>query len=354
MECKRLDKTIDEVQLKALIKEYNIPIVQIDPTRKYWLVRTQSGEFYEEFYFDSFIAIGWDVFNDIERFKDVEKSILVKEIEKEYPDVKQPGLIYNQIYRFLFEMKPGDVVMIPSANSTHISFGVITSEPQVVALKETDIEEGVCPFSKRRNVHWLKTVKRSELDPYLYKMMQSHHTINSASDYSDVIDRTLHSFYFKNGNAHLVLDVKQQKDIAALDLVNGINNVLDIIPHIENPFNSGEEFKKEDVDLKLRVQSPGIMEFISSGQAAWSIMGLGVVLTFIVGGKAKFTKTKDQMDAEVSSQGLLEKILKFRKQNQEHELKKLEQKNKETAQALQIKTPREIKNLPDYDTNQED
>ncbi|MED4392543.1 hypothetical protein P4699_20465 [Priestia aryabhattai] len=349
-----MENTTGQMDLQSLIKEYNIPIVQIDENRNYWLVRTQSGEFYDEFYFDNFIAIGWDEFNNIQRFSDIEKSILVKEIEKQYPDNKQPGLIYNQISRFLFEMKPGDVVMIPSVNSTHISFGIITSSPEVIEISETDVEEGVCPFAKRRRINWLKTVKRSALDPYLYKMMQSHHTLNNANDYADVIDRTLHSFYYKNGNAHLVLDVKQQEDIAALDLVNGINNVLDIVPYIENPFNPEEEFKKEDIDLKLRVQSPGVMEFISSGQAAWSIMGLGVILTFVVGGKAKFTKTKEQTDMEVSSQGLLEKILKFRKEGHEHKLKELELKNQQTAEALRIQTPDEIKNLPDFNSNQED
>ncbi|WP_282022581.1 restriction endonuclease [Priestia flexa] len=349
-----MDYTTGQVDLQNLIKEYNIPIVQIDENRSYWLVRTQSGEFYNEFYFDNFIAIGWDEFNDIKRFSDVEKSILMKEIEKQYPDNKQPGLIYNQINRFLFEMNPGDVVMIPSVNSTHISFGIIISHPEVIEISETDVEEGACPFAKRRSIKWLKTVKRSELDPYLYKMMQSHHTLNNANDYADVIDRTLHSFYYKNGNAHLVLDVKQQEDIAALDLVNGINNILDVVPYIENPFNPDEDFKKEDIDLKLRVQSPGVMEFISSGQAAWSIMGLGVILTFVVGGKAKFTKTKEQTDMEVSSQGLLEKLLKFRKEGHEHKLRELELKNQQTAEALRIQTPEEIKNLPDFKPNQEE
>ncbi|MDK7476036.1 hypothetical protein OWP15_25595 [Bacillus paranthracis] len=342
------------MQLEQLIKEYDIPVVQIDEKRNYWLVRTQSGEYYDEFYFDSFIAIGWDEFNNMTLFRDGDKSIIVKEIEKQYPDNKQPGLVYNQICRFLFEMEVGDVVMIPSHNSTHITFGIIETHPYVEKISDTNIEEGVCPFGKRRKVRWIKTIKRTELDPYLYRMMQSHHTINNANDYADVIDRTLHSFYYKNGTAHLVVAVDKKDEVAALDLINGINNILELVPLIENPLNPNDEFKKEDIDLKLRVQSPGIMEFMSSGAAAWAVLGTGVLLTYIVGGKLKFTKTKEQTDVEVSTQGLLEKILKFKKHNDEQKLKELEKQNQQTARSLELRMPEETENLPGPVTNQED
>ncbi|WP_026678762.1 hypothetical protein [Fictibacillus gelatini] len=333
--------------LYSLIDELDLPVVKIDSARNYWLVRTQSGEYYEEFYFDNFIAIGWDEFNDIEQFKSTEKSILVKEIEKQYPDNKQPGLIYNQIHRFLFEMKPNDVVMIPSHNSTHVSFGLIETHPYIETVSETSIEEGVCPFQKRRKIKWVKTVKRVELDPLLYRMMQSHHTINNANDYADVIDRTLYSFYLKNETAHLVLNVKRQKEIAAIDLVTGINNILELVPFINNPFDPEKEFNKNEIELKLRVQSPGVMEFLSSGDAAWTVIGLGVILTFVVGGKAKVTRTKDQTDVEVSSQGLIEKILKFRKHLDEQKLKQLEIENRQAIKKLEIELPEETKNLPE-------
>jgi hypothetical protein len=82
------------MDINKLIEEYNIPVVQIDENRNYWLVRTQSGEFYDDFYFDNFIAVGWDEFNDYDRFLKADKSVLVKENEINYPENK-PGLIYN-------------------------------------------------------------------------------------------------------------------------------------------------------------------------------------------------------------------------------------------------------------------
>lgn len=338
------------MNLEDLIKEYDIPVVQIDHTRNYWLIRTQSGEYYENFYFENFIAIGWEDFNDIERFRSTEKQIMIGDIEKAYPDYKKPGLIYSQIKRFLFDLSPGDVVMIPSPNSYRISFGIILSEPETVEVKETDIEEGACPFSKRRRVKWLKTVNREELDPYLYKMMHTHLTISNATDYAEVIDRTLHSFYIKKGSAHLVLEVKQEDDIPAVDLINGINNILDIVPLLKNPQDEKIEFNKRDIDLKLRVQSPGVIELISN-VAPWTIFGIGIILTFVVGGKIKGTFTTKKTEVEASSQGLIEKFLKIKKHNDSHQLKELELK--QTIERLKLQLPEETKNLSTNDSEEE-
>ncbi|WP_042461733.1 hypothetical protein [Neobacillus dielmonensis] len=332
-------------KLMELIEDYEIPIVKINEKRNYWLVRTQAGDYYQQFYFDNFIAIGWDEFNDLEKIRTTEKSIIVKEMEVIYPENKKPGLIYSQISRFLYEMKPGDVVMIPSTNSTHISFGVIESHPFVQKVKESDIEEGACPFQKRRKIKWEKTIAREELDPYLYRMMQTHLTISNAGEYADAIDRTLHSFYLKDGRAHLVLQVKKEEEIAAIDLIDSINNILEIVPFIENPDNPEESFDKRVIDIKLRVQSPGIMEF-ASNIAPWAVIGIGVVLTYVVGGKIKATFTKEKTDIEASSEGLIEKLLKHKKENNQQKLKELEEENKKTINNLKIKLPEETENLP--------
>ncbi|WP_088033463.1 restriction endonuclease [Evansella clarkii] len=328
-------------ELQKLIEEYNIPVTQINPYRNYWLVRTQGGDYYDEFFHDNFIAINWDAFDNLEQFAQTEKALMLNEIERRYPK-EQPGRIYGQIFRFLFEINNGDIVMIPSKNSTHISFGIVKSETFIHEITESALDENVCPFKKRRNVEWVKTVKRAELDPYLYRMMQSHHTINNANDYADVIDRTLHSFYVKNGKAHLVLKVKQDDEIAAVDLLEALNNFLDIIPYVKDPMNEEKTYSKEVVDLKLRVQSPGIIEFISQ-VAPWAVLGMGLALNYIVGGKIKGTFTKERQEVEASSDGMLEKLLKIKQHSDKHELKRIEEANKHSIEKLKIETPGENK-----------
>lgn len=331
--------------LEKSIKELGIPIEIINQERRYWLVRTLSGEFYDEFYHDNFIAIGWDEFNEFNMFSNTEKSIVIKAIEKQYPDEKQPGRIYNQICRFLFEIKQGDIVMIPSHNSTHISFGVVLSEPYLAEITEAAIDEGVCPFKKRRNIKWIKTVKRIDLDPYLYKMMQSHHTISNADDYSHFIDRTLSSFFVKGHSAHFVVDVKRKSDTPAIELINLVNSILDLAPEVNHLGLTDQDFTRKDVDLKLNVQSPGIIEFFSN-VAPWCIVGIGIISTALVGGTIKVAITKEKSELEHSSDGIIEKLLNWKKQKDEQELKKMELEHRQALEKMNAKLPQELEMIP--------
>lgn len=331
------------------IQENDIPIVIIPEDRKYWLVRTQSGEFYDEFFHDGFIGIGWNEFSDIEKFRNSDKdeitnliSITYKPEEGQKPP--QPGRIYGQIYRFLFELKVNDIVMIPSNNSSHISFGVIESDTYIEEVTETAVDMGFCSFAKRREVNWIKTVQRDRLDPYLYRMMQAHQAISNANDYANYIDRTLHSYYIKGEKAHLVVDVKQENQIPAVDMISYVGTLLDLVPLIENPEKPDETFKKEDVDLKLNVQSPGLMEFISDSPYVVTILGL--VIVGLVGGSFKFKNTNAKKESsnevELQSDGLFEKIFKFVKHKDEHRLKEIKQQHIIYKDKLKAELPKEI------------
>ncbi|WP_308722520.1 hypothetical protein [Paenibacillus polysaccharolyticus] len=337
-------------KLTHFIEENEIPIVIIPEDRKYWLVRTQSGEFYDEFFHDGFIGIGWNEFSDIDKFLNTEKdemtgliSITYKpEDEAEKPP--QPGRIYGQIHRFLFELNINDIVMIPSGNSSHISFGIIESDTYIEEVSETGLDMGLCPFIKRRKVNWIKTVQRDKLDPYLYRMMQAHQAISNANDYANYIDRTLHSFYLKGDKAHFVVDVKQEKQIPAVDMITYVSTLLDIVPLIENPENPETTFQKEDVDLKLNVQSPGMMEFIS--HSPYVMMILGMVVVGLVGGSFKFKNTNGKKEStnevELQSEGIIEKVFKYIKHKDEHKLKEIKQQHTIYKDKLKAELPKEL------------
>jgi hypothetical protein len=301
-------------KITQFIRDNNIPIVQVDENRGYWLVRTQAGEYHNEFYFDNFVAIDWNEFSDPKIFEDTDKETVVGLIQKKYPDNKQPGLVYNQITRFLYKMKIGDVVMIPSENSSHISFGIITSDVHFTQVSETDVDEGKCPFIKRRDVKWIKTVSRESLDPNLYKMMNSHHAINNARDYDEFIDRTLYSFYVKGNKAHIILNIKNKGKIPAVGVTKMVDSIVELVPYLnEIGPEDKRDFQEDDIEMKATFNSPGL---IALAGGALLICGIGLLLHYIVGGnfeasldadgKSIKTKFKGQTD------GLLEKIIKFR------------------------------------------
>lgn len=111
--------------LEEILDLFNI--TEIDTNRNYWLVRTKSGKYFDEFYIDGFIGIGWNKISDMTIINSDQEA--VKNIIKQgYPDENRPGLIANQIIRFVKEMKKGDIVLIPSKNSRYVAFGELVDD----------------------------------------------------------------------------------------------------------------------------------------------------------------------------------------------------------------------------------
>jgi len=337
-----------ETNAQSSIDTFGLPIVEIDSTRNYWLVRTNAGAYFDEFYIKNFIAIGWNECKDFTKFREEKKNDnIAQEIEGFYPK-EQSGRIYGQIHRFSFEMQIGDIVMIPSENSSFIRFGVIVSDPYIREVSATEIDEGSCPYIKTRNVEWIKIVEKSKLDPYLFRMMQSHQTINNANDYAHYIDRTLHNFFMKEGKAYLVLRVEKQGDIPAFDLVNFVNGVIDLVPVVNELPGIKKEYEKDDLDLKLNVQSPGFTEFFSN--APQLIVGIGLLIVVLTGSKVKVkTKKTDDSSTEINIKGLLgDNLLK-----KADELEKLKNIQQENFTKIKAELPEELKSLLEKD-NRED
>ena len=302
----------------------------IEPDRNYWLVRTKGGRFFEDFYFKGYIAIGWNKINFSKSDNREEKIILEEmklKISEDYKDEKIPGKPAGQIYRFIKKMKKGDIVLVPNSDSKFIAFGEILEDDiysEHIESEDIDVDtlekdllyngnedliqasliEIGCPFEKRRKVKWLKEVDRNELDSNLYGLLNSHGAVSDASKYSYSIDRELSSFYIKGDRAHIVQRVTTTDDVSAMELINFVSNNLNLIDLYNEVFE--KNISKNDITMKLNVQSPGPIDLQGSVLAIGAIATIGV---FIVGGQAKFKKNKDgDIEGEVSSKGLLEHI----------------------------------------------
>lgn len=156
-------------------------------------------------------------------------------------------------------MKIGDIVMIPSGSSNIISFGEIVSDLYLYELTEEDIDEERCEYVKRREVMWLKDIYRNDLDPLLFKMFQTHHTIVNVENYADVIDRTLENFYIKDNIAHLKIDVKTKDNIKGKKLYILQKMVF---------YSKLEE--SDDLEMKINVQSPDFLGLITTN--LWDVI----------------------------------------------------------------------------------
>lgn len=100
------------------------------------------------------IAIGWDAMGDLSKLSADREAFKLRYVES-YPKAK-PGAIATVSgvpYRFLHEMKQGDLVAYPSKQDKHIHIGRIEGDYRY----EPAGEKG---YPHRRSVAWLKSVPR--------------------------------------------------------------------------------------------------------------------------------------------------------------------------------------------------
>lgn len=314
-----------------------IPTIPVD--QKYWFIRTNAGEYYDDFVNEGFVGIGW---NKVQ-LSHLDISVPLGDIVKEkYPDATKANYVANQIKIFSQEIKKGDIVMVPSTKSKYIHFGVIDDDAafeEDLPIELEDIEnhpelefnyEGACPYRKRRKVNWISVKRREKLDPQLYRLIYSQGTISNAKDYSEFIDRTLFDFYIKGEKCHMILHVEKQGNIKGNKLVQFMGDILDIAEE-----NNDTE---EEVDLKVSVQSPGTIEIIGLVPV---IILAAVGIVGILGGRTKF------LGMEIDSPGIMGRILEWRAQNKE--TKKQEEEQKDLTKVPEQQQQRLVANAENLD-----
>lgn len=279
--------------------EYNkINIDIFNDEQKYWFVRTNGGLYYDEYKTKGFIAFDINTVCDTKLLEVVDtnkvaREQLSKKIKEAYKnktqnstayiptvaedtllpeelkqtkklkkDNIQTGLIINQLKRFMLEMKIGDIVLIPSSDSDNITFGKITSKYYIdkISPLEGFLEDNKCPFFKRINVKWIKTIKKKNLDPYLYKVIYSHHSITDVSYARNYINRSLSDIYILNNKLHITFNVNIKTGIPVKNLLKFIGS----FEKIADSINLDQKYTNEiaQAEVKLNLQSPGPIEYI--------------------------------------------------------------------------------------------
>ncbi len=300
-----------EKELQQILSILNIE--QIPKERNYWLIRTESGKFYFDFLENNYVSIGWDEFSDINIFKNTEEKKLKEHIASVYKDEKRPGYIYNQIRRFMFDIKKGDMILIPSENSSQIAFGLVqeTFFIRDTISNTTNIKIPKCNFKKCIKVEWKSKIFKEKFDPYLKMLLFTHTTITDINDYKGYINRLLYSNYILDDMIHVTFNITTKDNINAVELLNFLNLIskesIDVFNQV-----TGSNFKKDTVDVKLNVQSPGPIEFI--GYAIGGILVISIINAFLFGIKLDVELFKI-VKFNIENEGLITYILKFIQEN---------------------------------------
>jgi len=241
---------------------------------------------------------------------------LTEIIKKKFPEEGRPGFISQQLIEFSYNIKKGDVVIIPSASSEYISIGEVTKTPIFIEENKKVGEE--CPFLKRKAVKWLKKdISLDRLDSALLVLKYSQKTITKISDkLSPYIDREITPIYIKKDNAHLSLSVQKNDNNGAYAFFQTWSELLELTEEFgkENDL----EIKKESFDLKINVQSPGTIEFIT--YSVIGLVALSVVIVALIG--ADFESKTRPIRFSIKSDGLIKKVTDFLDSKQDRLFKK--------------------------------
>ncbi len=170
--------------------------------------------------------------------------------------------------------------MIPGVSGDRVAIGEVISSK--VFNYESSDADGIdaCPYVKRKGVNWIKTdLSFGGIDPHLLHFKYTRRTITSFDAYSaSLIDRELKILYVKNDKAHLALSIGTEENIPAVSLFEFWVGLLDATEDFckENDI----PFDKKEIDVRINVQSPGIVELITGAMAGLFVL-TGLMCTVI-------------------------------------------------------------------------
>lgn len=295
-----------------------------DLPRNYWFVRTAGGKYYREFKDKAYIAINWNDFTNLDDIIALTRRQLKNKVKEHYEDEKRPGVAAAQMQTFVGTMKKNDIVLIPNSRSREISFGIITSDAYIHPTDK--IQEGECPFRKRRNIKWIKKVARVDLDPYLYSLINTHHSISSANKCSNFINRTLFDFYGNDEETHLIFNVTTHEPIKNSELRVLMNSIYGVA-EIFNNAHPELSVDMDDVIFKASVNSPGPIEWVGKKKNMVFVLAL---LHFFVGG------TLDVGPVHWETKGVIGYAMDAYKEYNDNHLKEMELTKKVLEEKLPV------------------
>jgi restriction system protein len=326
-------------------------ISQLKNDRNYWLVRTMSGEYYDDFLKNNIIGIGWNLYkkdhiNELLLTSENPQKALTEFIKKNSSNEDRTSASYAaaQIIRFMFEIKKNDVVIIPSANSDFLSVGYVLDN-KTYSLNELrgsyDISTQVDKF---RKVKWQKSVTKGSIEPELYMMLFSHHPISYISEYALYVDRLLDSLYKKNDEYHFIVSIQSQNKISGNVLFRTWLDIFELVDEFNKQNNLAID--TDGIETKINVQSPGFIEFICTTPGA--IVLIGIILVMLIGGGLE--SNNKFFPFKLKTDGLIKALKEFL--NDRSKRKMVEKLVDKSTNDLNIRNPESIIQLIDKLSNE--
>ena len=259
------------------IKIYNVP-----ESRRYWVVRAESGTFFDHFNKSGLIALGHLNFLELSDQPEgslfdwgtlqgnYERHTKAFEIKK---GTKTAHL--GQVKSFLFDMKPDDWVI--TVGNAAVRFGRIAGAPFVDRKPFSiihDLESGrstEMDLHLRRRVVWGPLISRKNLPFGLLISLKANQTLFSLDSKWEAIYHTLYAAFTRCNRLYLSLKIRTQARIKNHE-VSSIFHLLDevevlgkelahgnhaILYDFDRVFDSYIEYNELTLTTKAQFHSPG-------------------------------------------------------------------------------------------------
>lgn len=144
-----------------------------------WCVRADFGTYTGQFVAGGYAAIGWMPGIDLSTIHAREQLYpLYKQCHPEDASNIVIGQQVGQIARFVLEIKSGDYVITPAADTERLYYGQVAPDPSYFLWTATD----GCPYQHRRRVAWApQTLKRADFSVPFQNTIRSSLTVFSVS-----------------------------------------------------------------------------------------------------------------------------------------------------------------------------
>ncbi|MCM0035753.1 MAG: hypothetical protein NBV66_08200 [Burkholderiaceae bacterium] len=150
-----------------------------------WCVRAEFGSYTNNFVNGGYVAIDYNIDSSLADVATRDELNLL--IRKAYPDVTSNLVIgqqAGQVARFLLDMKEGDYVITPTADTEWLCYGQISSKGYWFKPERDD----GCPYRHRRGVTWSdKKLSRSSFSVPFQNTIRSSLTVFAVSQWDEFL-----------------------------------------------------------------------------------------------------------------------------------------------------------------------
>ncbi len=240
----------------------NFKVKCVDSTTRFWMIRTKKGYFYNDFVINKFVGLGWNLIDKNTDFGEQSIETLKELVSKNYKD-KVPANAINKCKHFIYDIKIGDILIIPSAKTKFVTFAVAGDyyeddtktyeDEEKLDLSTAEHGNIKCPYRKRRKIEIIKTVRTIDVNHNLFKAITNYHGISNLDSYSKYILDSIYEVYSFGNMFSLQIGVNTEKPIKARDISRLMNGLTEYMCSFINDNN---------LSITLNLNSPGKISLI--------------------------------------------------------------------------------------------